>query len=69
MEEPRAVITMSQLESLEGHFQTAKTCLEEVATLISDFITQAEASNFTDRHGHALEMNAAYRALRESVSE
>lgn len=37
--------------------------------LIRDFITQAEACNFTDRHGHSLEMNAAYRALKDSVSE
>lgn len=41
----------------------------KLGAAVNDFITQAEACNFTDRHGHSLEMNAAYRALKESVSE
>lgn len=36
---------------------------------ISDFIAQAEKCNFTDRHGHSLELNQAYLALKASVTE
>lgn len=37
--------------------------------MVRDFIEQVEGSNYTDRHGHSLEMNVHYINLKESVSE
>ena len=55
------------IDGLEKGIQ-AMLELQSLRDAATAFITQAEACNFTDRHGHALEMNVAYRALKESVS-
>lgn len=57
------------LVDIQEEHETLKAAMTEWLALVSDFIAQAEACNFTDELGHPLANNAAYVALKASVAE
>lgn len=63
------LISASQINRIKEEHEALKEGVAEWVQLIHNLIEQVEGSNYTDRHGHALEMNAHYKALKDSVTE
>lgn len=63
------VQALAEIQRLKENTEAVMAGVAEWVKLIRAFVFMAEQANYTDRNGHALELNDAFRELKASVSE